>query len=152
MIIWSTSKAVALFKEDTINDRLVLPYFITYSLLVALGTYMTYEVTTIWGWLEVGLDVIAVVFGTLYLYRLNNGANGNQFLNKYFIIGLPVALRAILIFIVIAVPTYLIAQSLDIDTESGNPIDFILLLIFYILFYWYFGLNIKKTLQNKVVD
>lgn len=94
------------------------------------------------------IDLIFNILGTIYLYKCNGGANGKDFLQKYFSIGLVVGIRWL---VLITLPTLiLITVIISIftnisDNYLDNFIDYVIIPILLLMYYWRAGIHIKDV-------
>ena len=95
---------------------------------------------------QFAIDLIFTILGTIYLYKCNGGANGKNFLQKFISISIVVFFRIILYFIAfMLLLSILLAFSKISDTQYDNLVNYIILPILQLVYYWRAGIHIKDV-------
>src|SRR5687767_5292916 len=94
MYFWRIEKLKDAMAAGPLTDREVLPYFIAFAILTALGTSLPGE-AEFNHWETVGAvwSVLLAGFGSYFIYSQNGGARGQYLLQRYFALGWVVGVR-----------------------------------------------------------
>ena len=135
------------------NDLLKQPLSESESFKYLLATTVLYSLAMIpflknnlWDIYSAIAMAVVTVFGVIYAYKCNMGANGKNFLQKYLSIGWVVGIRWIVLIMLPITIIYFIA----IEIYSGIPdsttlSDAIFFNIFYISYFWLLGKHIRPV-------
>ena len=93
MYFWRINELKSRLASGAFTDHEAFPYLVGSSILVALIPAFPPDTKNIWDYVLVGWSVLLAVIGTLYVYRLNGGPAGTQFLHRFFAIGWVAMLR-----------------------------------------------------------
>lgn len=131
------------FKNDRVPSHERLLYLLAF-LLLGCGmmsswfVYGTYYRPNLW---DAGIDVISAVstiIGTVICYRTNRAGDDKEFIDRYFSLGFPVAIQAILLLAGLGV-AYGIAVGImgtSGTSEETGPDLFASMLLFTAFYYW----------------
>jgi hypothetical protein len=91
------------------------------------------------------IDMFIMVIGLYYVYKCNKGANGNNFLQKFFSIGWVVGIRWFVFMILIFLLYYgIIGFFFGVPDKVGLN-EMILQNLLTIIYYWRVGKHIKEV-------
>ncbi|MCP4261241.1 MAG: hypothetical protein GY938_18870 [Ketobacter sp.] len=133
MYFWKIEKLKEDIKTDNFreNDRFI--YAFIYIGLGAIGMeammYMPVENPNIWDTVNSIGNIIIPIVGTFFAYKANGGANGADFLGRFFSINFVVAIRFIALLIpmfiaLFAYYMYAIPEDQDIVSTPADIIPF----------------------------
>jgi len=144
-------------KEDIKNGKLsqdtkIFPYFMMYIFL----TTVAIEVTPLFPQENLNncdilmaiLNILITILGTFYLYRSNGGANGEDFLIKYFSIIFVITIRYLiylLLPLMIILSFYWQYTFADSQTIPTTYVEIILTSIWLIVLYYRTAYHIRDT-------
>lgn len=155
MYIWKIEK----LKEDLINDAVTqrdhfFYYFISMVVfLIAIEMIVRFstESPNIWDNIYSLSNMLIPLVGTILTFRANGGANGKDFLGRYFSVGFVVTVRFLVwllpIFIVLAI-YYSLFYSEE-DVVASTPIDVIPFIIWTFLLYWRIVKHVKDVSSEQ---
>lgn len=103
------------------------------------------EFTNMWDVFSSINGFLINAIGVYYVYKCNKGANGDNFLQKFFSIGWVVGIRLIVLFLPLMLLLFFILSLSSTDFSSTNPYDVILFFIIDFLFYWLLGKHVKEV-------
>lgn len=86
MYFWNIQKLKQDLLERKFSDKEIFPYFFALSLVTVLATIPFFE-SNGWDIFNAFLSGFITLFGVWYVYRVNGGAQGSDFLARYFSIG-----------------------------------------------------------------
>jgi hypothetical protein len=148
MYFWRIEELKIKMAMRPLSDREVLPYFVLFLVpYTALPFFPTAELN-LWDTLGTGLSVLLAVFGTLWIYHQNGGAQGIHFLQRYFAIGWVVGIRLLVGIIGILIPLLIIREVLGFQESVTTWYEFLFLAFAEITLYWRIGYHICD-LANK---
>lgn len=132
------------------TDREVLPYLIVYVALTVVACFFSLPTVNVWDALGVTCSVILAVVGTIYIYRENGGAEGQDFLQRYFAIGWVVALRWLVAIVICSIPFYVTIEVLGATTVATSWYDFLFFAIAEVIVYWRIGHHVRDLSQRSL--
>ncbi|GHF98071.1 hypothetical protein [Thalassotalea marina] len=156
MYFWKIEKLKEDIRTDNVreNDRFI--YAFIYISLSVIGMeammYMPIESPNIWDTVYSISNLIIPIAGTFFAYKANGGANGSDFLGRFFSINFVVSIR----FIALLIPMLIALLAYYMYTFPGNqeivttPIDVIPFQIWLIFLYVHICKHIsdvKNSLQ-----
>ncbi|MGI9283660.1 MAG: hypothetical protein ACR2PX_29140 [Endozoicomonas sp.] len=96
------------------------------------------------------MAILIAILGTIYVFRSNGGASGEDFLGRFFSIGFVMTIRflTILIPLTVALTFYYMAEFPEGETIVTTPLDIAFFNIWYGCLFWRIGKHITD-LQNK---
>jgi len=146
MYFWNIEKLKQDIKNGGLSESVQFKYFFIWIVLTLFCEleYIDSNFNDIK--YEFAIDLILNILGTIYLYQCNGGANGKDFLQKYFSIGLVVFFRLILYFIAfMLLLSILLAFSEISDVQYDKLINYIITPILLLVYYWRAGIHIKDV-------
>lgn len=157
MYIWKINalKEQIATGQQTEKDRFI--YCLIYVTLSVVGmesmSHIPVENPNMWDMTySIGISIITF-FGTMFAYKFNGGANGVDFLGRYFSIGFVVTIR----FLVLLIPAFLAlilysAYLVPEDEEIySTPIEIILFLIWAVILYWRICKHISDVRMSQQI-
>ena len=118
MYFWHIEKLKTEMAARPLSAREALPYLIVTVVLPSLMACIPLTNHNLWDWLGAIWSVLLVVFGTIYIYHQNGGANGQHFLQRYFAVGWVVAIRWIVVIVMVAFLYFALMVAFGVSTES----------------------------------
>lgn len=158
MIFFNLKKAESLLKSGNYSNRFVFNYFLIFTLLTVLITFV--NLTNNEGWklaLEITIAVLINLFGLFFLYRINEKGDQKKFLERYFVLSFIVSIRVvvflILFLIAFQVLTYAAGKIIEIESFSFNHFfgefwfDFSLEIFLTLIIFILIGRSFKRVAQ-----
>ncbi|MBU2869182.1 hypothetical protein [Colwellia sp. E2M01] len=147
MHIWKVSPLIEELKTNGLSQKEQLKYFLTYSILMVLATdpllYFDFEYVVFDAIDSVVVTAITII-GILYCYKINEEADGNDFILRFITLGLPITMRFIVLVIIVSFVYYFFIDSSDPEVITTTLIDVVLSAIFMSAYYYYFATKLKK--------
>jgi hypothetical protein len=135
-----------------LTEREALPYLVVFVLLSTLVCYVPQSLANIWDGLGVIWSLTLAVFGTIYIYRLNGGASGQHFMQRYFAIGWVVSLRCLVFILLISIIYFLTLDVLGTSSETTTWHDFLLYASSESFIYWRIGHHVGNIASRASVS
>lgn len=148
MYFWRIEKLKTEMAARPLSEREVLPYLVVFVGLFTAFGYLPQAVTNVWDGLEAVWSVALAVFGTIYIYRQNGGADGQHFLQRYFAIGWVVTIRWLAILVLAGAAFVALAEALGSETEETTWYDFVFLALVEAVVYWRIGHHVRDLAQR----
>ncbi|CAB1213210.1 hypothetical protein [Acinetobacter bouvetii] len=106
MYFWNVNQLIEDLKSNRITQAQYKNYYIASSILILLSFFLV--VITPEQPVRLNFAVFLVNLGLLIswtnaIFKINGGENGQQFLNRYFALYLPIVLKTLVIFIAVIV-------------------------------------------------
>ena len=137
-------------RNRELSEREALPYLIVFmALSMAVTSFPLYDGFNIWDAISGILSVVIAVWGVVYSYKCNQGADGYDLIQKYFVLGWVVAIRCLLGFIPAAIVCYVGAELLGLVSDESNWVDVTITSVFLIVLYFKTGRHIKDTTREQ---
>jgi len=149
MYFWRIERLKAELVARPLSDRDVLPYLVVSAALASVVYIFPATMLNIWDGLGVAWSVALAVFGTIYIFFQNGGAEGRNLLQRYFAVGWVVALRMLVVVVPVlaAFLATLLAIGVEMDVNT-TWYDFLLFAIIESVFYLRFGHHVKDVAQR----
>lgn len=144
MYFWNIKKLKKDIKNDKLTEGESFKYFFVNLLIISLFSLIPFNSTS--PIFLSALSLLITVLGTYYLYKMNKGKKGKNFLDKYFALSWVFGIRFFVtillpaVFSVIVILTILLGEAV----ESNLYLDTFLELIF-IAYYWLLGRHMKNV-------
>jgi len=151
MYFWNIDALIEDIKQGNFTDKEVLPYIILTLFLYNLGFELVYrfpaeESYNLWDTIDAILSVVIPIAGTLYAYKMNGGAAGKDFANKYFSIGFVLGVRFLVYFVVLVVVLGIYWSVAFEDEEVQTTfIEIVVFCLWYVLYFYQLGKYISET-------
>jgi len=117
MYFWRIEKLKTQMVARPLTDREALPYLVGHVAISAVVCCFPLAISNVWDGLGGVWTVFLAVVGTIYIYRQNDGADGQHFLQRYLAIGWVVALRWLVIIAVCAFPLFIAVEVVGATTD-----------------------------------
>jgi len=152
MYFWDIESLKEDIRRGEFTDKELMPYIVLSVVLYILGTeftaYFPYENINIWTYLLSILNILIPLGGTLYVYKKNGGAKGNNFASKYISIGLVVGFR-FLVYLVLVIMLLIIYWYFSFgEQEEEMPTTFVEVALsssWYVLLYYQIAKHTEET-------
>lgn len=130
-----------------LSQREELPYLVVYGALTALVAALPTTSLNIWDGLTGVWSILLAIFGTIYIYRQNGGANGHFFLQRYLAVGWVVAVRYLAVLVPIAIVFFalLVADNASEVTTGG---EFIFSAVAETIIYWRIAHHVRDLARK----
>jgi hypothetical protein len=96
--------------------------------------------------------IVITLGGTIYCYRMNGGAGGEQFLDRYFALGLVAVVRLLPVFILIVVAILIVQELLGDVPEESTVVEGGTGILFLVAAYWRIGSHIRSVSSQNVAS
>lgn len=152
MYFWDIESLKEDIRRGEFGDKELLPYIVISVLFYSLAMELTWFIPSIedYNQWDIATSIIAIlstVAGTIYVYKKNGGAEGNNFANKYFSIGFVVGLRFLFYFFgfMILLGMYFGFVSSEQEDTSTTFVEVVFFFIWYVWFYYSMGKHTEET-------
>lgn len=149
-LLWSTAFITKLLRAERLSEAAAFRYFLAimafdwlqFTLIATTPTPSISLWSTVGSWATFSVTVL----GLLYLYRMNGGSNGRQFLHRYFPLSITVGWKFVAAMFVTLwlIPVVLAGQSNETLGWSGT----VSLAVINILMFWRIGFHLR-SLSNE---
>lgn len=153
MYIWKVSPLIEQLKSGSLNQKEQLKYYLAYSILMILAAdpllssgfeYSIYDT------INTLTMILLTILGVVYCYKINKSIDDKDFILRFVTLGLPIAVRIIVLAIVIGIIHGVIDISVS-DTEiiedsealQTTIVDVVITSILLIIYYAYFASKLK---------
>jgi len=147
MHIWKVSPLIEELKTSGLSQKEQLKYFLTFSILMVLATdpvlYFDYEYV-VFDALDSVVITIITILGILYCYKINEEADGKDFILRFITLGLPITIRFLVLVIVVSFVYYFFIDTSDPEIITTTLIDVVFSAIFMSVYYYYFATKLKQ--------
>ena len=152
MYFWNINALKEDIKQGDFTDKQVISYIVLSLFLYSIGLEFVYRFPieessyNLWDGIDSILSIVVPIAGTLYAYRMNGGAAGKDFANKYFSIGFVLGVR-FLVYLVIMMIVLGIYWSIETQDEEVQTtvVDIAVFYLWYILYFYQLGKHISET-------
>ena len=137
-------------RNRELTEREALPYLLVFiALSMAVSSFPLYNGFNTWDAISSVLSVIIAIWGVLYAYRCNKGANGYDFVQKYIVLGWVVMIRCLLGFMPIVIVCYLGGEFFGLVSDESSWFDVTITSLLLIVLYFKTGRHIKDTAKDQ---
>ena len=153
MYFWKIESLKQDIRVGSFTDKNLIPYVVLYAGLCAIAVemtgYMPYEDVSVWTYVLSMLNVLIPIAGTIYAYRCNGGANGENFASKYFSIGFVIGIRFLvyLIPLMVLMITYWVIVFGDQEELPTTFAEVVVFSFWYALLYFRMAKHIGDTVK-----
>ncbi len=146
MYFWRIEELKSKLRAAPLSERELLPYFLIFLLASEFASLIPSPPTTnFWDYANVLYGATLTFLGTLYVYRLNSGNDGNYFLQRYLALGWVITIRVL----AVASPIYLVFCIFFGCPEESNGFAFSYLALVELILYQRMGKHIRDI---NVID
>ena len=142
---WINIKAL---KEDLISgdyqERDIIPYIIASGIMTSLGSIGGSD-AGIFDLIAAIIGIIAIIFGTWYVFGQHKPNSQVSFLSKYISLGWVVGFRLFLTIIPIVIITVILTATRTNDESLVYGIGILVLIFYSIIYYLLLGKHISET-------
>ena len=152
MYFWKINNLKANLIERPATEREALPYLISLWALWTVSLYM--GLPTDFGlqfYVNFFVAITGTIFGTWWLYKLNDKSGNNYFLQRYIMLDWVVTIRFFVIFAIPLIVLYELLSELglgSLDTGATSWLDVVMNLVTYPTYFWYFGKHLTEVAQK----
>ena len=139
MYFWRIGRLKADLAARPLSDREALPYLIVSAAVWVMVTAFPASSFNVWDALSVGWSVLLAIFGTIFIYRQNGCAAGQQFLQRYFAIGWVVAVRWFAALVVAMVALFFVLEALGLWSDVTTRYEVLFIAAAELIVYWRIG-------------
>lgn len=151
MYFWRIDKLKAEMAVRPLSEREALPYLVVQIALFAATGYIPSTITNLWDGLGAVWSVALAIFGTIYIYRQNGGAEGLHFLQRYFAIGWVVFIRWLVIVFLLRAAFLALKALLGNDAEETTWDDFMFIAVVEAVVYLRIGHHVRDLAERTRV-
>jgi hypothetical protein len=145
MYFWKIEKLKKDLLEKPLSESESFKYLFVTLVVDSLGMIPFLE-NNIWDIYSAIIMGVITVIGVYYVYKCNKGANGNNFFQKYFSIGLVVGIRLIVLFMLpIMLVYFIVVEIFSSISDSTTLSEVIFLNLLYISYFWLLGKHVKEV-------
>ncbi|WP_317592135.1 hypothetical protein [Vibrio sp. EA2] len=160
MYFWN----IEALKRDIVGGRLTEKDRFIYALIYIVFSVAAFEYfqgsateySNIWDQIESIANVVVVLVGTYFTYRVNGASSGSDFLGRYFSLGFVVTIRfSVLLFpIVFALQMYGTALGVENEMPVSTPFSVSIIVLWTCFLYANLVKHIKlvKSTQQSVQE
>jgi len=158
MYFWNITALKTEIIKNGLSERKILPYIVWtvlfYAVFIELLNYIPNEENGLWEYTDSILSLLIPVLGTLYVYKKNAGAEGTDFAAKYFAIGFVVGVRYMFYLMIIGIGliAYWIITDRGLEHHPMTFIEFFILSMLYVLFYYSMGKHMHDTSLERTEE
>jgi len=159
MYFWNVNALVDDLKHDRVTQKEQFKYYLLFSIVTVIfmdpyfydgSTYNIYDL------LNSILSVLITAFGTYYCFKINSSGDNKDFIVRMILLGLPIAIRAVVIFIPLMFVAmtieafFIISPDMDVEKldnfgDKATLSSVIYLALFLIGYFWYLAKKIKEV-------
>lgn len=152
MYFWRIEKMKTEMVTCQMSEREVLPYVVVSAAVFSVAGYIRQPLNNRWDALSVGWSLLLAVFGTIYIYRQNGGANGQHFLQRYLALGWVVGIRWFVAFTPVVLVLYVMLAGASADAQSTRWQDVLIFAVAEIILYWRIGYHVRDLAMRTMPD
>ncbi|MBQ4877981.1 hypothetical protein J8M21_12260 [Pseudoalteromonas luteoviolacea] len=147
MYFWNIWALKSDLRANLLTPRCDLKYLIAILILMSLRNTPT-ETSNSYDYLSLLFDVLMVVVGTWYCFKINDGNNGKDFLRRYLSICWVVGVRVLVCTVPISISVYSLVYIARGEAFEGTTLfDLLFTLLFSGVYYWRVIVQMKDV-QN----
>jgi len=150
MYFWNLRGLKSRMAERPLTDREVLPYLVVCNSIIAAVYSLALLPFNRWDALGVIWSVALAIGGTLYVYRCNGGAGGEQFLQRGLVIGWVVAIRWGVALIVASIPLYVGLEIFGEISDETTWYEFLMFAVWELIVYERVAHHVGDVAQRTV--
>ncbi|HSI07985.1 MAG TPA: hypothetical protein VK985_05295 [Rariglobus sp.] len=148
MYFYSIEKLKTRLAEGPLPEKESVTYVIGFAAITAL-TGLLPTVSDTWHYVNGSISVLLAFIGTYWIYLQNGGAEGDNFIHRYIVLGWVSVIR----YLTFAAPAFIIvlAAAHYFFALAGTRVDWLYypaIAIFEALFYTYFGRQFIDLMQK----
>jgi hypothetical protein len=161
MYFWKVDKLVDDFKSGSVTQKEEFKYMLLFTVLTVAGTdsYINVDRSyNLYDFINTLSAIVVSAYGLFCCYKINSSGDNKNFIVRVICIGLPVAIRLLVIIIPIFVLYGAIMNTLQ-QPETANPsnyetsvYDIILPISYLILYYNYLARKIKAVSSTTAYE
>lgn len=155
MILWNVNKLKENLISDGLSQKLCFYYIFIFvaltEIIMELSSYLPNDLDhNNYDYISSVMYLFVAILGTYLTYVANNKDKGKQFAERFFSLGLVIAIRFILIIIILAVLYELLNSSVVSEDEvpATNLTDLIFVVSISTAYYWRLIVHIKDVSNN----
>jgi hypothetical protein len=140
MYLWNVSALASELKANTISEYEKTKYYILYSafLCFILAVPNVTEYPAALQFLRFSLDLLITVLGIVYVFKINEQGDNQDFIARSLCIGVPLSFKIIVLFLTIYIMAhYFLDNILQIKNTYIDYVVEIILEILAALYYYY---------------
>lgn len=144
-------------KKDLVNGPLpekeTIKYLLPFLLFTGLGSIFHSKHYDTWSFIW-GLSSFAItLLGTLYIYKINFGSSGVNFLQRYLVVGLVVGIRITLFCVIPGLMIIILIARIVFNNHGGSKwYIFLFYIIIDLIMYWRIGFHVGQIANGKCGD
>ena len=154
MYFWNIKALKAEIKSGNFGDKEAISYIVVTIFLYMLDIELTerwgpLEIRNIWNTVNSILCLLITVFGTIYAYSKNGGAQGKNFANKFFAISFVTGIHFLVYFLGVMILMLIYWDYVFPDTGdiSTTPFEVFVYTVWYGALYYVVGKHMEDTVE-----
>jgi hypothetical protein len=152
MYFWRIENLKDRLATRPFSERETLPYLVVFVVLCTAVACIPQPIKNIWDVLEATWSILLAAAGTIYIYRKNGVAGGQNFLQRYLAVSWVVTIRWVVIFAVAAIAFYATLEAMGLPTETTHWYDFLFVAVAEVVVYWRIGFHIGDLAERTKPD
>lgn len=150
MYFYSIKNLKSKLAEGPLSENESVTYLIGFSVITALTKILPAPTPSTWHYINSIISLLLAFFGTYWIYLQNGGPKGENFIQRYVILGWVSAIR----YITFALPAFIIVLAathyfLNMGGIRAEWLHHPAIAAFEALFYIYFGRQFNELTKNR---
>lgn len=146
MYFWKTEKLANDIKNDRVNEKSKMHYYLLMMVLynvIAYQNLLEFEMDMMTLASEMLITTLVVAVGVLTTFKSNNGANGSDYISRVIMLGLPITIKIVVFMSIFQIALYeavFYYWNYDVLTDLFVSTNVVLATI---LGYWRLSVHLK---------
>lgn len=150
MYLWKVDNLIEDLKNNKVSQKEQFKYALAFSIFTGIAADPSLSIGLQYGFMDFVSSVtmlVITVFGVIVCYKENKRADDKDFVLRFFTLGLPVAIR----FIVVIIPLGIVAGLLEavFNPNHENDAEYVVTTIYQVLFIAVSGVAFYIYLASK---
>lgn len=152
MFFWNIKALRVALAHGTLSERARFGYLLCFVLLTGAVPLLVGDpaAPTVWDTILTGVNIMALVLGTIWAYHRNGGGRGHHFIDRYVSLSWVFSLRFSVMFLLPAILVYLAVGLLDLAADETDPFDVAMGLVTNVAYYAGLGRHMRLTVAAGV--
>ena len=153
MHFWRIEQLKTTLKQRSLTTAELLPYVVAVCLASAVVTegltYSAKSSVNVWDYVFSFASVVLAALGTVYVYRLNGGPEGRDFLERYVVIGWVVVVRWLSAVLGISLVSGIVAAAFGFSVPEETSWQHVVVYVLGELsLYWLVGKHVRDVASS----